>query len=398
MRETLYIRLRDPALDAATPFRVDGAAPGGSRTARLSSVLEECAGRRVVVFVPGEDVRLMQAAIPARQPGKALQAIPYALEDQFAEDVDTLHFALGTRSIEGVWPVAAVSRSRLYDWLAPFREQGVRIDQLLPESLCLPYQDGRWTALVEHELCTVRSGDSSGFTCRRDDLATYLDLADADRSLPLTAITPRDVPTDFSALQRSVDVLPEFGTALDALIRHHAGSHPTNLLQGEFAPASDLKRAWLPWRKAAVLAAACLVVAAVGGLVDTLRLRGAADAQAEANLARFREIVPGQTRVSTETLDSMIAIELRRLQGGGDVDLLYLMQRFAAAMSAHQGLTLRGVQWRDRSLYLNMTGDDLQKLENLRGWFQQQSDVALEVESANAGSSGVQIRLKLTAA
>ena len=146
-----------------------------------------------------------------------------------------------------------------------------------------------------------------------------------------------------------------------------------------------------------MLAAACLLVLAIGGIVDLLRIGAAADAQVEANLQRFRQLFPGQTRVEAINLDSMIAAELRRLQGGDDTGLLFLMQRFAAGMNASKGLSLRGLQWRDNALYLNMTGTDLQTLETLRAWFEQQTDVAMEVESANAGSSGVQIRLKLTA-
>jgi general secretion pathway protein L len=398
LRETLYIRLRDSALDAATPFRVDGAAPGGTRVSRLGDVLDECAGRRVVVFVPGTDVRLSQAAVPARQASKALLAIPYALEDQLADDVETVHFALGARLAGDEWPVAAVSKARLEAWLEPFRTRGARIDLLLPDSLCLPLPgDGSWSVLMETELATVRSAAFGGFVCRPDDLLTYLDLADPERALGLQIITPRDVATDFSALGRSVDVVPEFGAALDALIRHHQAANAINLLQGDYAPASDMRRAWLPWRRAAVLAAACLLVLAIGGIVDLLRIGAAADAQVEANLQRFRQLFPGQTRVEAINLDSMIAAELRRLQGGDDTGLLFLMQRFAAGMNASKGLSLRGLQWRDNALYLNMTGTDLQTLETLRAWFEQQTDVAMEVESANAGSSGVQIRLKLTA-
>ena len=266
--------------------------------------------------MPGTDVRLSQAAVPARQASKALLAIPYALEDQLADDVETVHFALGARLAGDEWPVAAVSKARLEAWLEPFRTRGARIDLLLPESLCLPLPgDGRWSVLMETELATVRSAAFGGFVCRPADLLTYLDLADPERALGLQIITPRDVATDFSALGRSVDVVPEFGAALDALIRHHQAANAINLLQGDYAPASDMRRAWLPWRRAAVLAAACLLVLAIGGIVDLLRIGAAADAQVEANLQRFRQLFPGQTRVEAINLDSMIAAELRNTSG-----------------------------------------------------------------------------------
>ena len=63
MRETLYIRLRQPSGDAPTPYTVVatdglGGAPASVfvREAPLSEVIAQAAGRKLVVFVPGAEV------------------------------------------------------------------------------------------------------------------------------------------------------------------------------------------------------------------------------------------------------------------------------------------------------------------------------------------------------
>ena len=74
------------------------------------------------------------------------------------------------------------------------------------------------------------------------------------------------------------------------------------------------------------------------------------------------------------------------------------METLASALTATHGLTLQAVQYRDGSLFVSLTGTDLQQLETLRDWFSKNKSAHMEVQSANAGSDGAQIRIKLTPA
>ena len=56
------------------------------------------AGRRVCVLVPGTDVLLAEPEFPVKAGAKLQQVVPYALEEQLAEDIDDLHFAIGKRA------------------------------------------------------------------------------------------------------------------------------------------------------------------------------------------------------------------------------------------------------------------------------------------------------------
>lgn len=140
MRETLYIRLRDTDPGTPTSFciaRADAVASFPVDVAPLETVLLQSAGRRVVVLVPSTDVRLSSIQLPARQAAKVLKAAPYLLEDQLADDVDTLYFAVGARQADGSWPVAVVARERIQQWLAVFAERGIRPDAMVPDLLAL---------------------------------------------------------------------------------------------------------------------------------------------------------------------------------------------------------------------------------------------------------------------
>ena len=72
-----------------------------------------------------------------------------------------------------------------------------------------------------------------------------------------------------------------------------------------------------------------------------------------------------------------------------------MLSRSSAALASVSELKVDGVQFRDSALYISLSGSDLQALEKLRAEFAKISSLALDVQSAQAGTDGVQIRLKV---
>lgn len=405
MRETLYIRLRSTDPDAPTAYCIAGSDAALSwpvQQARLDDVLARTAGRRTVVLVPGSEVRLTQVRVPARAAAKVLQAAPYALEEQLAEDIDELHFALGPRLADGAHAIAVVTRARMEQWLAPLRERGIAPQLLVSDLQCLPVPDAaatppRWSALAEDEQISVRSDVHAGFACAPDDLETCLQAAGIGADTVLRIVVPRSFHGDFTRLQQPVELLPGFGSALEALLPNLHPEHAINLLQGAYSQRADYTRLWQPWRAAAVLLAAWIVLAAVNHGVQAWRLGGELAQQQQRNEERFRQLFPSEQRIVD--LNAQLEQQARLLQDGGQKGaLLPLLETLSAAMGAASGLSVQSLQFREGALFVSLTGSDLQQLESLRSWFAQHPSSALDVQSANSGGDGVQIRLRITPA
>lgn len=401
MRETFYLRLGETA-DSDCEHGIAAADPRAMRVQRgpLAQALDRTrlAGRRLVVFLPATQVRLATVKVPARQPAKVLQAVPYALEDQVAEDVESLHFAVGTRLEDGSHPVAILSRARLLQVLTLLRAQGASPDWVVPESLALapPAADGAWSALAEGDQVCVRSGRWSAFTCAAGDLVEFLALADPERTHALRLHVAAGAEIDGTRLEWPVTLLPE-RSALCALATGFQPDHAINLLQGAHAPRRDLERLWRPWRLAAALLVTVIGVAAVSHLADTWALAAELERQDQANAARFQQLFPEQTRVVN--LPAQLDQQMRAIgAGAGGSGPLGLFEPLAQALSANPGIKLTGLQYREGALFLSMTATDLQVLENLRNGFAQRQDAKLEVQSANAESGAVQIRARLSRA
>lgn len=401
MREILYIRLR--SADAAEPVeyciaRPEATASFAVERASLASALAQAAQRRVVVLVPSADVRLASVQVPARQLAKALKAAPYALEEQLADDLDDLHFALGTRLADGRWPVAVIAQARMQAWLALFQEHGVEVDALIPDVLALAVpDDAHFSALADHGEVLVRTAHDSGFACGLDDLVFCLDLADAGRTHRLRLAVPHQQAFDLSTLDWPIEPLHGFASGLEILLQQLRHDDAINLLQGAYARRRDAVRWFAPWRAAAALALVALALSATLHGIESLRLNRALAVQDAANVARYQQIFPGETRIVD--LQAQLDQQLAGLQtGAGGGQMLPLLGVLQQAIAATPGLNLQSLQFREGVLYAGLGASSLDALEKLKTWFAESRGAALAVESANSGVEGVQIRIRLSAA
>lgn len=415
MRETLHIRLPDwnqaqPESGSANaetfvvPYAITTTEPPVSvlvQQAPLSQVLDQAAGKVIRLYAPAQDVRLLTAAVPAKQASKAILAVPYALEEQFAEDVETLHFAIAnTTDARGEWPVAVVAMQHMRDWLAPFNARGLVPEALIPETLALPWrEDGRWTVLAEPGHVTVRTAPTAGFGCLEEDLELFLGLAEGDTKQALRILITQGVDVDFTKLERDVELLPGLSHPLEALARHYRAAQSINLLQGPFAMRQALAREWQAWKLPALLLTAVFALAVIGNGTAAAVLGAQATKQAQANVDRFNQLFPGRGGTENNIRVQLGQIENGLKGGNRSTSVLALIDAFAAGLKAAPTLQVDGMQYREGALFLSLSGTDLSALDQLKAHFADgRGGAKLEVQSANSGEGSVQIRAKLSPA
>lgn len=150
-------------------------------------------GRRCTLVLPGNDVLLAEAVVPGGSTARAQQAIPYQLEDQLADDVDSLHFAIGTKGSDDNYPVAVVGRDTMDTVREQCEQARLRPSEIVPETLALPTFDSddidqtTWTALIDSENAVVRLNGYKGFSIDTSMAGIMLDGAQQDLPEDLTA-------------------------------------------------------------------------------------------------------------------------------------------------------------------------------------------------------------------
>ncbi len=176
MKETIYIRLAgDP--DEPMAWRAEGERGSEQGSALLSDIAGRAQSARIVVLVSGTDCLLTSTHVPTRKRQRILQALPFALEDRMAGDVEALHFAVGEIEADGTAHAAVVAKERMDGWLRQLREAGLHPHALHPETVALPFESGAWSLLLGPEEALLRTGINAGLGLDSDAVEEVLAMA-----------------------------------------------------------------------------------------------------------------------------------------------------------------------------------------------------------------------------
>ncbi|RCU51144.1 type II secretion system protein GspL [Corallincola holothuriorum] len=287
---------------------------------QLETLHERVGGRKPVVLVPSSEVGLHNVPLPPKAGRAVIKALPFMLEEQLTQDVDSLHFALGERK-DNVQQVMVVSRLKMAQWLDWLREANFEPQRLLPDLLALPWQEDGWTALDMEQQLLLRTDEFAGIVVEHDNAELYLQSMIAAREESeepqlLNSYQPW-IFADIDGLQieRQPEELPM------QLLAEHLPSHKWNLLQGDFEAKREVDTRWLPWRKVAIVVGVCLLLNMVLDGLQLLRLSNQTALAKEQTLSVFKVVFPEVKASSVSKARSIMKQKLGELGGSVSTDL-----------------------------------------------------------------------------
>ena len=420
MAEVLVLQLGNDAASAARWIVVDssGARVSAPVMGPLSAARVDAAERRIVVLVPASDVLTTEVEIPVKAPAKILAALPFALEESVADDIEELHFAAGPRADDGTVPVAVVNHARMQDWLDALQAADIEPHALIAENAGLAVIPGTISLLLAGDNVFINDGNSTELVFQgigpEDALQAIgaLDRAEDDEdedsvSLPGHVLVYCDADAEvawsasFSALRAQfesfdVKVLPD-GQLPRLAVTVGAGAG-INLLQGQYAPKAEYGGYFRPWRIAAGLLVAVGLIGLAGLGLDTLRL-----SQQEADLkARFmeeyREIAPGASEVR-DPVAVISSLRNRTGSGGGESSVfLQSLEQLGAAMQANTTASIQAISYRGGVIDIRLTAPSVSVLDDIQRRIDQGGSFEAEIQSTDQDDDKVNSRIQIRAA
>ena len=401
MRETLLIRLTglsDLAVESVCLNDV-GKPIAGSRRDSLAEAATQSAGRRVVVLVPANDVLLACATVPTTNRQRARKALPFALEDLLAEDIDGLHFALGVRDAEGQWPVAVVARKRMDAWLQLLHEAGILPDRLVPEALALPLATGSGGLLLEAEGALLRDQPWSAQVLTPDMLPAVLELLASRNEAGIDLQVWHcggELPVWLERVSAKVE--PCSDGALSVFATGLVQAEQLDLLQGPYSRKEQYGRLWRPWRAAAALLLMGVVVSAIQLGLRHRELQAESAALVTQTEAVYKQAFP-EGRIVNPRAQMEQQLKASRQQSGVGVDFLALVAKLGGVFAATPGVELTAANFREGALDIELTAADVQVLDQLKQQISSKGGLNVEIQSATTGADQrVQGRLRIQGA
>lgn len=384
--------------------------PPGAGTLKEAGARVE--GRPVIVLVPATETLTTAVDLPVRG-AKLLAALPYALEEHVATDVETMHFAAGERRESGARPVAAIARETLDGWLALLDEADIQPWKVIPETYGLARIPGTMSVLVDGETIVFNDGEDLEFLLdgatpsdalvaagrlndRGDDdappepaghLIVYCDAADEER-----------LSHDWIALRHelhSVDInlLPD--GALPRLAVTVAAGRGVNLLQGKYGPKADYG-SWLrPWRVAATLLLALVIVGFVGKAADYWRLTQEEAVLQERFTEAYQKVRPAN---SGPVLDPVGAVNsIKRSLGGNTASPVFLasLNELSSAMAQNANASIEAISYRAGVIDVRLNSPDVETVGSIQKAINESDTFVASIQSTDRVADRINSRIQI---
>lgn len=418
MADFLVLRFADMPTDPVEWLIVDqsGAQHGRIEHGDLRACAEAAAGKRVIALVPGTNVLRTFVDIPIRNQSRLLQAIPYAMEDRLAENIDELHFAAGKRDDSGRIPVAVVQRLKMEAWLEQISAVELDLIGVYTDGDALGDIPNTTVLLVESQRATIRSAAGHVTSTDLVSIDALIDVwlnhhkrtDDEEMPAPINLhvyVSPECEEAVQPVIERlrpqveTIDVLTLPEGALARMAAHCIVSPGINLLQGPYAPRSTLSAFWPAWRLSAALLAGFMAVLIGSKMLEISSLNREAEGLDQAIEQALRYTFPEvrEIRDARALFDSKI----RGLGNAGPADsgggFLVTLDHVASAVAAQKNAAtqIESISYRSGAMELKVAAPNVETLDKIRESITKDSGLQAVIQSANPDGDTVRGRLQI---
>jgi general secretion pathway protein L len=419
MSEYLVIRLGKNPQQPVHWIAADSS--GAQLSAPASGMLAEAAAdigdREVIVLVPSAEVLTTCVDIPVRGGAKLQAALPYALEEYLADDVDKLHFAAGAKRASGKTPVSVASHERVTDWVERLVEANIHASAIVADSYGLARIPGTISMLLAEDQVFINDGGDTELVMEDvspgDALAAIGALDDGgdaagDDETDVTPV-PRHLLVycaaedeeryqhDWIAIRHElegVDVKLLADGIMPRLAATVATGAGVNLLQGIYGARKEYGGMFRPWKYAAMLLLALVVIGTGAKATDYfLLLREEASLQEMFN-TEYRQMLPG----APETEDPARVIEsLKRRIGTVSTAPVFLqsMEQLSRAMQQNEEARIEAISYRSGVIDIRVTAPNVGMLVDIQKAVGQNGQFKATIQSTDQDDDKVSSRMQI---
>lgn len=331
---------------------------------------------QTIVVAPGERFSLHQLELPWLTDRKARAAIPYALEDKLAQNVETLHFAFdGTYYQNGHYLVVVGDKIYLNELISLLDEHEVNFDILTLD----------WFALKTHETAVLTksllANDETFQGAVSPDLASfYLGKWAGERTIYLFP------DSDKSQLPPTEDqIIESQESSYLWLAQRLQEIRPMNICQGELQHGSSHAKT-IRWYQAAVFMSLLWILSIVTVNAVKIHYLNKDTAGVDANIALiYREFFPQAQQVISPKF--RIGQLIKSNQNNADSTFWTLLDKLATTLKS-SSITIEQLRFQNQTLMVTLATKDFESLEDLQTRLQQDK---IKVKQTQASTRDEQV-------
>jgi len=403
---------------------------------RVSQTSEIAHANHVVVLLDSRCLHFNQVQLPTQNAQKMLRAVPYALEEFIADDIDDIHFVIANNKQQKNTAVVGIHKQTLQLIIDVFSAADITIDSLIPDTLCLVANENQWALLSFGNTCYLQTNIYSGNAFNEDLLPLIFEktLQAATEQTPekLLVFSHEDNQETEQLIQNIQQIINNSEDTSEAdtnnissntqdsdnedstsqktqLIPIRYNSHPLdvfcgqykqaaklNLLQGKFKNKNKNSGNLRHWRLAASLAVIWLVL----HLGVTAYQKHQLVQKNTATLAEIKSIYKKTFPRSKRIVNPRVQMEqkLKELKRGTNTKnglLSILSESFGTLTHDKKNISLQSLNYRNNRMDIGLDSTNLQAIENLNKQLNSNEHIKAEITSSSSEKNRVKGNLRI---
>ena len=411
MSETLLIHYNINEVQLATwSFcNAAGELTGKISTGSLTELSEVAADHPAIVLLNSQCLHINQLQLPTQNMQKLLKAVPYAIEEFIADDIDNFHFVVAKNKHDNATSVVGINRDTLKNIIQFFQDANINVEKIIPDALCLAAESRQWVCLNYKNTSYLQTDITNGMVVSHELLPYVLSSKLQDESVArpekILLFCEQENTAAFDALKAEnifdddieINNIVYNTHPLVVFCGNYKQAMPLNLLQNEFKPRRKTSGYWQHWRLAASLAAIWLVL--------HLGLTGFQHAQLKqeniATKARIEKIYKKAFPQSRKIISPRVQMEqklkeLKGSAGNSSKGLLFLLsESFGTLTHDKQNITLQSLTFRNNRMDIGLEGSNLQAIENLNKNLNSNKKIKSEIVSSSSEKDKVKGNIRI---
>ena len=358
------------ALDAKPEYALLGKKQAEDRftPGEWSKVRSLSRGRKVLLLVPDNDVVLTAISVPSKNRKQLLQAVPFAMEDNLADDIDDLHFAIHQEDDSNNTQVALINRDLLDAYINLLKREGMTAHFILPQIFSQKTDDKVWS-IQQHpptedhaSTVSVRFNNLYGFSCDESLLGIFLEQYEGDNpESVLSNLAQTDLPESLHEIPLS---------NLDSGLVHYksvVNALPLNLMTGFVSQKNNTSSINLKAWRAPIIIGSMVAAAWVGIFAWQNNLLNAQKNQLNTAIENtFKTSFPKSRVVDAPQQMATKLAQLKKSAGKTIDSPLPMISDIAPLLKEYKDMSLSEVRYQDNELVLVMQSPNLTRLETFK--------------------------------
>ncbi len=361
-------------------------------------------GQNIIILIPGERVSLHNARVPGSRQ-QAMQAAPFVIEEQLADEPEDLHFALGPRDGNDSWPVAVVGREYMREIFIGLSGASVRAGAIIPDILALPLTAGEWTIWRDGQWLKIRTGVYSGCVVEMENFCWLIKnllekcnvrprklnfMGENCQSVDLPDDLPNGIQTNFA------NTIPKWclNRQTNAYDRGRTAKPDINLIQGEYSPDRQWRKIWHNWRLPAALLGIVIMLYGAALFARGIRLRNESHSLATSITNIYRQTFPQARHIVNPRIQ--MQQQLDKLTTDRQNTFSALLTAFYPALRGGGKLRVTELQFHDRQLEIHLSGGDINDMDAARKRAASSFNGKVKLYNVSTDGRGAQATMILT--